>query len=585
MKKGNKKAPCYNCGGSYHMEQGGYTNPPGMYWNGERYVKAKGSGTYNAGVYFQGGGPTSNPNYYPPKQQPGYWKFYGYPEDGGNITEIQYGGYIPASINAQPHILKQTDGTYHMQQGGRTPIKVPKGDPRATAYNDSLNLYNTGETHRQHYMNPAYKDVTVEPYTSSSPGLVGDPGRGYYRIPYSQIQPTEMLRVGENSGDRTGEILNYPLYKKPVQPYVETKKMGGYIPAPIGYQPQILKTTDGIHHMQYGGAISNQSYNGVYSAKPGAPIKQQGGPMPPKVKQEPGYWTFYPYSMDGGNITEIQYGGPVMDGGMDELKKGGWIQKATASIKKRGTEGVCTGSKFGSSSCPPGSKRYNLAKTFRKMAKNREYGGSTNPFHPLAQYVNGGFGPGNPDEELNDMNVPQATQSMQSSSMYNDPAAAGIVSQSPDPADTAVWRAGMTDEEAQANIAAGSQATAAQPKGPTGLQKAAFYGQGFNNLLGAGLMTAANFANRKSEKANAAYNRSLGMTSNMPLYQNPGGKGDYNQQGMFRTTQMVPTNPGMYMPGHAQYGGLMKYEHGGTYELDDMEIARLKKLGYKIQHL
>jgi hypothetical protein len=48
-----------------------------------------------------------------------------------------------------------------------------------------------------------------------------------------------------------------------------------------------------------------------------------------------------------------------------------WIQSATASIKKRGTEGVCTGSKFGSSSCPAGSKRYNLAKTFKAMAKNK----------------------------------------------------------------------------------------------------------------------------------------------------------------------------------------------------------------------
>jgi len=49
-----------------------------------------------------------------------------------------------------------------------------------------------------------------------------------------------------------------------------------------------------------------------------------------------------------------------------------WIQKATKSIKKRGTKGVCTGTKFGSKSCPPGSKRYNLAKTFRKMARKRK---------------------------------------------------------------------------------------------------------------------------------------------------------------------------------------------------------------------
>lgn len=51
------------------------------------------------------------------------------------------------------------------------------------------------------------------------------------------------------------------------------------------------------------------------------------------------------------------------------LNKSGWIQKATADIKRRGTEGVCTGDKFGSESCPPGSKRYNLAKTFKKMNK------------------------------------------------------------------------------------------------------------------------------------------------------------------------------------------------------------------------
>jgi hypothetical protein len=49
-----------------------------------------------------------------------------------------------------------------------------------------------------------------------------------------------------------------------------------------------------------------------------------------------------------------------------------WIQGAEKDIERRGTEGVCTGDKYGSPSCPPGSKRYNLAKTFRKMAKKRK---------------------------------------------------------------------------------------------------------------------------------------------------------------------------------------------------------------------
>ena len=57
---------------------------------------------------------------------------------------------------------------------------------------------------------------------------------------------------------------------------------------------------------------------------------------------------------------------------MAEKKDKNWIQNATASIKRRGTAGKCTGSKFGSSSCPPGSKRYNLAKVFKGMAKKKK---------------------------------------------------------------------------------------------------------------------------------------------------------------------------------------------------------------------
>jgi hypothetical protein len=43
-----------------------------------------------------------------------------------------------------------------------------------------------------------------------------------------------------------------------------------------------------------------------------------------------------------------------------------WIQKATKNMDK---SKPCTGSKFGSKTCPPGSKRYTLAKTFKSMKK------------------------------------------------------------------------------------------------------------------------------------------------------------------------------------------------------------------------
>ena len=58
-------------------------------------------------------------------------------------------------------------------------------------------------------------------------------------------------------------------------------------------------------------------------------------------------------------------------GGRVALKKGGngkWIQKATASIKKRGTEGKCT--PITKKGCTGKAKA--LAKTFKKMAKDRK---------------------------------------------------------------------------------------------------------------------------------------------------------------------------------------------------------------------
>lgn len=54
--------------------------------------------------------------------------------------------------------------------------------------------------------------------------------------------------------------------------------------------------------------------------------------------------------------------------GMKEAKNGKWIQKATASIKKRGTAGKCT--PITKPGCTGRAKA--LAKTFKKMAKARK---------------------------------------------------------------------------------------------------------------------------------------------------------------------------------------------------------------------
>jgi len=52
--------------------------------------------------------------------------------------------------------------------------------------------------------------------------------------------------------------------------------------------------------------------------------------------------------------------------------KTGWMQDMNKSVEKRGTKGDCTGKNFGSKICPPGSKKYNLAITLRKIAKKNK---------------------------------------------------------------------------------------------------------------------------------------------------------------------------------------------------------------------
>jgi len=62
-------------------------------------------------------------------------------------------------------------------------------------------------------------------------------------------------------------------------------------------------------------------------------------------------------------------GGAVKGGrGMGIALRGG----GRVGLKGGGKDKPCTGRKFGGASCPPGSKRYNLAKTFKKMAKKRK---------------------------------------------------------------------------------------------------------------------------------------------------------------------------------------------------------------------
>jgi hypothetical protein len=62
-----------------------------------------------------------------------------------------------------------------------------------------------------------------------------------------------------------------------------------------------------------------------------------------------------------------------LDEFLNEAKKTNkWIQGAFKDVKKKGTEGKCSGSNFGGPGCPPGSKQYVMAKNLRKIAKNKK---------------------------------------------------------------------------------------------------------------------------------------------------------------------------------------------------------------------
>jgi hypothetical protein len=61
-------------------------------------------------------------------------------------------------------------------------------------------------------------------------------------------------------------------------------------------------------------------------------------------------------------------GFPIKKNGGTVAKDGKWMQKATASIKRRGTEGKCT--PITKPGCTGRAKA--LAKTFKKMAKARK---------------------------------------------------------------------------------------------------------------------------------------------------------------------------------------------------------------------
>ena len=146
-----------------------------------------------------------------------------------------------------------------------------------------------------------------------------------------------------------------------------------------------LYPTEESYKKAMGGSLSGAPHNGQPTADqfftmglvPQGPVGfyQFGGNLPEAFPQQPTPSQFYNEGfIPDSPVSFYKFGGaPCMECGGNMKQGGQWIQNATKNMRK---DHPCTGSKFGGKDCPPGSKRYNLAKTFRAMAK-KEYGGDT----------------------------------------------------------------------------------------------------------------------------------------------------------------------------------------------------------------
>lgn len=525
------------------MRDGGYSNPPGMYWNGTSYVKAKGTGTYANGAYFKDGGKF---NYNPFIRKNGnYWTYLDYIEDGGNIAELKQGGpigYVPASINAQPQILKQTDGVYHMEHGGAIEYI-----PAPMTVQPQILKRTNGVAHMREggIDNPGFRALPVAVQEKIKA-----------RMEFGGVHmPTPMKKDGgywkyygyDEDGGNIAELKEGGIHIKPSKRGTFTAAATKHGKSVQAFASQVLANKE-----NYSPAMVKKANFARNAAKW---KHEYGGPVDPMDEPMPQYamgGQINPFSA----IAQFTYGGhaPIMQSGGGQYNIGQYVPGL----------GYWNGSTFQATN--PNSF----------AASNMQYENDPSIMPPQA--------PPPPVDPLapnpNDPNDPRNLDPMYA--QQNAASRTGVVEQTPDPATTATWRAGMTDEEAQQNLAnrsmiAGTEYSRKRPKLGSILG-----GLAAGITAGAGAISAAkriidarkNDINRGGSWNIASVQGSKGTMPNVNRMSGPGS---------------VISQPGNFSPYRAQMGGMMArnnmYQEGGVYDMDDAEIADLIAKGYKVQYV
>ena len=253
-------------------------------------------------------------------------------------------------------------------------------------------------------------------------------------------------------------------------------------------------------------------------------------------------------------------------------------------------------------------------------------GGMINPYHPMAKFMRGGYyqGGGNTNTPVGQY-VPglgywngssfqdtdpktSTTTTTTTTENQNDPNWHPPMSAPNNTTNTTTnnTTSPQTNEQSKPDQQNSTTYNTTEPESQhPGWDKAMNWG---NAILGTG-MTALGVAGALNERTQARNlrNKQFNDRSSANMYaamNQPGGKGDYTQQGIFRLDSMTPTAAGKFRPGMsgsynqgmgiaAKMGGVMNnytYAHGGYHagqelELSDAEINNLKRMGYQFDIL
>lgn len=512
------------------LQKGGAASGhPEAFWNGERWVTSSDDSTYSNGAFYANGGR--------------------YSANGGPTFPVAGAGAMFA--NGGPVASFYVDGN-----GYPTPFAMAPGSGQGSGYLQDLPT-------RMNFGGIIPGAQLVHPF-AMNPGTGA--GNGYF-----QDLPTEMKR-----GGHTKKLT--PQQKQMMMQAMQQQQMGQ---GQLGMPPQGMQPP---MNMQAPPQIQSPGM------PQGQPMMNMGG----KPCLECG-GMYIPHHINAG---PYQYGGiPDNDGGIDVMKKGGdWIKGAVNPAHK----GYC--SPVTKSTCTPRRKAF--AMTMKKHHGFHEMGGAVTQggnmvrdnelyamgggYHPQFMQNGGDPIPGGVNMPANGMpspTMPAGNNYNPGTDPYNPvnnpppmPGQGGYAgSQGP------AWdNTGTTDQ---------TQDTSQSMQRGNGW---GYVGAGMA-ALGAGIGIASSLSDRRDARnlRNKQFN-DRSTANQYSAFNGAGSMGDYDIQGAFRPNKNTPTRAGYFPSQMSEYGGSYamggKYsQQGGMYhagqelEMDDAEIARLQKLGYKIQ--